>query len=794
MRKVFYILLFLFLFVQNVYAQTETSYQPFRILQETPWTASTPGPYTTPAPVLMLWDANEERYYVNVQDIFAKTGFEGTLADTTKILVYEGSDYVPLSRMEALLGPRIKTDRGMLHILIYAPQETILRTPQMYHMEGPLLFGRKRRVVGNTQINYRLTRGKRYVGEPAIYNGSFSLRSNVLWGRILAEGTGRGTTQDDVEIDIRNASYLLDFPSSPFITKIQIGRIRNYNWPFYEKYDGIQIGNEPFSTRHLTATTAVQGVAEPDAIVAASIGGVLADRVRAGSDGRYTLNIPTYYGSSQVLIEIYPPDGVPRTFTKHIFIAEDIVPKGDLYYDIYAGRTEYMKDSLHVGGKLSYGLTSKISLNAAYVQNIYDERITFGSTQNIANIITTDFKVAFPFSVENKNLVDIENFSFAQASINVANRKIRFATSAEISEKETLLPYKQRVQSHIGFNVKRFNVFLNGIRVESFRGDKNINAFGSVSSNLFRRFTLVVSGGVGKRTSYDLDKHWKAALTKSLSVRRLHGRVGVQADGKMDNVDFAGGTFYTYYRNFSVGTRVGYNLVEQQPEVSLTVRLNTPFASLSNFMSIKEDQQYHRQSAYGMVELGRRMRLSRHNHVASGAVISAYVDENRNGKKDKDEQVITDLDINVLNARVRKQASGTRADYLVPHGEYQVIVNTTSLSDPNLHLSHESFSFIADPGATKRVRIPLHRNTIVNGTIENLPLSSPTQAKIVFYENDRMVLETPVSQAATFSALLPTGTYTVKIFDLVREMELQYTERVQVINVRNQSVVLTPTL
>ena len=128
----------------------------------------------------------------------------------------------------------------------------------------------------------------------------------------------------------------------------------------------------------------------------------------------------------------------------------------------------------------------------------------------------------------------------------------------------------------------------------------------------------------------------------------------------------------------------------------------------------------------------------------------------------------------MVRARTRVTPSGgVRADYLVPSTRYQVVIDPRSIRGPALDLATgTAFSFVSDPGETKQIDIPVQRNTIVEGTVTDLPLSSLALAVAVFYQNDREITRAALSQQGRFTILLAPGSYRVELVDLLGTEDL----------------------
>ncbi len=778
--------------------------RPVRFLQETPWTVSTPGALHSSNFVLAWWDVGVGKYYIDIADFFDRLGFDVAERDnmieasdpgriftvdfaTGRVLqdameplelglddffTSEGRYYISLEGVQAIFTPgAMQFDPTTLHIRFSTAMAVLdgivpARSPAAGgHARGPLLYGRSRRLLGNTHINYRLTRSDRSVNA-ANYNGGFRVHSNALGGRLATEGflsvvDGETTTR------FRSLNYLLDFPSSPLLRRMEVGRMSMYEWPLRTTFDGFRLSNIPLSLRDIQREAVIRGIAEPDAVIAASVGGVLADRVRADAQGRYEIRIPAYYGSSQALLEIVPPGGgTPTTVTRHLFIGEDLLPPGALWYDAQAGRDSF-DETLFGFGQVRYGLTQSLSAKAAFIRLDSLQTTMVGLTRNQWGFLTAAAEVALPMKA-------------ARASMRMSFARLNLQTEAEFSDEPMLSFYKRRLQAQVSVGVRRMSFYLNGAQVRTFTGNENLNMSGSTTLSLPSRTSALVTVGVVRNqnpgASESLRMNWRTTLTRSFTIRRLRGRFGLQGDGgRQEQFDFAGATLYSYYRKVSIGLRGGYDLARKNTEFSVTLRFDAPWVSVNNHSSVESGSYYHRQSFYGSMELGRPLRFSRQAHMRSSALLQAYYDADRDGQKDPEESLVTGLDIKVVKARVQRvDSSLVRADFLAPSTAYQVIIDPASLPDPSLQLATgDSFSFISDPGSTKRIDIPVHRNTIVQGVIEDLPLSSPTQASVVFLQGGEEILSSEISQEASFSVLLPPGAYRLEVRDLLGREDLQ---------------------
>ncbi len=661
------------------------------------------------------------------------------------------------------------------------------RPAAVQHAHGPLLYGRTRKFIGGTQLSYRMTRSQRPAGE-ANYNGFLQLGASALGGHVSVAGTLSRTGDRPVTAAVRSLGYVLDFPGRPALTRAEIGRSSIYQWPVRQSYDGIRLGNLPLSTRHLQHPAEIKGVTEPHALVAASVDGVVVDQAQADNQGRYALQVPARYGTSQAEVEISPAGGgLPTVETRRLFIAEDLAPPGKLYWDLNGGRSRFGRAPfglLQARLGLSRSLTARGGL--AYADSLYTA--TLGATRSLWGFMSAGAEVSYPEAA-------------GRATLGLFRGHWRINAEMELAEKPGLTHYRRRLQGQIGASLSRISLHVNAGQYASFAGGSTLNANASGTLRLNRGTTLLLSAGrtaarsaPGSQSAPRLQ--WKSVLTRYLSLGRLRTRTGLQGEGgRYGNVDFAGLTANANLRNVSFGTRIGYDFAAGRLSASLTLRMDAPWMSFNSHSELDPHNPHHRQSVYGAMELGHGIRFTRQPRTYSSAVLRAFIDLNRNSRMEPNEPLLPELELEVLRARVSRQEDGSaNAGYLLPSTRYEVVIDPGSIKAPNLVLATGTiFSFVSDPGETKRIDIPVYRNTAVEGAIEDLPLDPPTRAVVVFFQEADEVAQAAVSPQRTFTAVLAPGTYRMEVHDVLTRKELPaFTRTVEVLQAERQTLTVQP--
>ncbi len=662
-----------------------------------------------------------------------------------------------------------------------------LRSESPTHAHGPLLFGRRRRLIGGTQLSYRMTRAQRS-GQDVNYSGFAQLQASAVGGRISVDGTLLRSAPGELASHLRSASYLLDFPNSAILRRVEVGRTQMYQWPVRRTYDGLRLSNLPLSTRNMQHEAEIKGIAEPDAVVAASVNGIVVDRVQADGQGRYLLRVPVYYGTSQADVEITPAGGGMTTIeTRYLFIGEDLVPPGTFYWDLRAGQDRYDQSPFGFA-QTRLGLTESLSAKGGF---IYADTLftgILGLIKNFGGFLNMGAEVSYPELG-------------GRGTLHLYYDNVRLQGELEMAENPGVTYYRRRIQGQLGANFSKVSLFLNAGDFESFHGSGLTSLNASSTIRLSRRNNLQLTAGrtqtrAAHRTDFVPRLQWKTVLNRFVSVQRLRGRLGLQGDGgRYDDIDFAGITVYANYRSFTFGARFGYDFPAQTTTTAFTLRMDAPWMSLNSHSSLDPINPYQLQSVYGSLELSRGVRFSRHSRTFSSALLRAFVDLDRDGRWDLNEPPVTGMEFDVVKAHVRRYEDGSaRVDFLVPSTQYQVVIDPRTMHEPGLILSTgNTFSFMSDPGETKRIDIPVYRNTIVEGRIEDLPLSSPTLAVVVFYLDTEEIARAAISQQGGFTALLAPGTYRLEVQDLLGTEDLGVYTRTLIIDaVEKQFLQLLP--
>lgn len=596
------------------------------------------------------------------------------------------------------------------------------RTPLYSEAPGPLRFGRERPLWGGALATYH-----------ASWNPTRGLQVAVRFTGSVLGGALRGTVGG-----APTYSYLFDRPASRSLTQVEIGRLHAPYFQELPTLDALRLSNIPLVRRHLQRSTTYRGRTDPHALVEATVSGLIVDRAQADEEGRYSLVVPTQYGSTEVMLETRPLAAAPRVERRLLFVSADLVEARRFYYDAFVGTRSGI---VHA----SYGLFPRVTVRGSGMLAPRVTRARFGIAAS-----------PLPFVVIGGEADVIGRQIRATGKLWLRNviGDVFFETS----------PQGREVRSQASASWGRWSGFLAASSFGS--GEWRTNRISSSLSYYGRRgFSVDVRMSTER---FGLSGHApRHVLSYRLSAGQgaAAGGLTLFAQGLGNHVvRECGVEGFWLWRHVSVGFSVGYDTVLSNVTGGLSLRLDTPIGSIET----RHSRRAHTLAAFGTLDMGPRPRLLRGGGQESAVVLRIFEDEDGDGVYDANERIMPEVEAQLYHAGVRREKDGAlRASYLEPYAAYQVQIIERSIRDPNLSpQAGYSFSFIADPGRSKTIDIPLSRPLSVKGTIRGLQ-RAPSRVRVAVWQGDAQVHTADVYRDGGFFLRLTAGRYILRLTDML---------------------------
>ena len=645
------------------------------------------------------------------------------------VIYADGRFLLSIAGLERIFGSDIHFDENRLNLRISTSAQLFNaaalhhRRPLWAEAPGPLKFGRDRSIWGGLMVNWQVHR------QPGYLQAAVDITGSLMAGTLQAYlGTNR-----------QALTYLYDRPQSKHLTRLEFGR-------FAEGISGVRLSNRPLVRRQLQRIHVIKGQAEPHSLVAAHISGHVIDQVQADAHGWYQLRAPLWYGTNVVELRTRRLGGGRETVQRQYHLADHALAEpGRFYYDIKGGRLPY---GAAVDGTMEYGLADAFTVRAGAGWQPDHAWLETGGTWNPLSLLNLSASLRWPSG------------SYA-ASMHIWRRGVNI--SGQWYERQ-----------HGGSGLK--------LQAAGMKGPVSLNLSASQYRNapFWQLQTLSPSawintpGGMILRAMWHYERshhrdrashvrqHWR--ISGGMPIARAHTFLNVGGRGKRWFIGLEG---FVALRGWSMGFTANVDMQSGLITGGISIQANTPVATLAMRAHQIDAGLVHTQSLYGQVTVDRSgLSLNRDVHQTSAARLIVFRDTNSNGHRDADEPILPNIRAQLYHAHWTRDKDGTLyAMHLDPFNTYQVRILEASVRDPRLQpATGYAFSFIADPGRTKRLLVPMQPLLQVAGRLVN-PDRPPNRLRVRISSGS----EVPVYRDGGFTLLLQVGRYEISVADVLTQ-------------------------
>lgn len=596
---------------------------------------------------------------------------------------------------------------------------------------APLVYDRDWYLLGGGLMDFNLGAGRYQKYNNYSYSGNIGMQ--VLFGDLQANGYGTYNQQSKSEKFDYNYRWRLFLGDNGVISQINIGDLTNsavrINSMPSRKLKGAQISNEIFQTPLFFDNTVIQDYIEPGWTVELYKNGVLVDQKTTDAVGYYKFQIPVMYGNNNLELKFYGTRGEFRVTQALLNIPSEFYKPGEVRYHINAGKAEsdsiYMTDSW-----LSIGLTNWLSNSFNFVKR-------FSSSNE------PDFNdhLAVRFDKNMYATIDYQHKNLYKATLNSY-----FSNSSSI-----ILAYTgydnnsyTGMKNHIDLNVSSSRIFSLPVSLSillnrtQYGSGANSNATTAIYG-YFYPFNIQLKYGTsiqeaGKRLtvsnqsiynelsySWYRNPKWLPFLQSS--------RLAVSYNYDIDNnklIDLSALFDQNIGNIGNLNIRFSHDFQNRVNSFQAGLNLNLSFMRMQSNGDFEKNGNSYSQSFQGAVGFDHHSgdffftNATGMSTVGNGAAnIHFFLDTNSNGKLDKGEYEIPNVEISIPNASCARAVKGnsTLAYNLQPYGRFNLTINPESIKNPNWIPQYSTFSFIADPNVYKEINVPCYSGGVIEGSV-----------------------------------------------------------------------------
>ena len=500
------------------------------------------------------------------------------------------------------------------------------------------------------------------------------------------------------------------------VRQVQLGRIYNRNIAtMLYPVDGFMVTNAPTTIRKAMGTFQIAENTNPEWTVELYINNVLIDYTKADASGYFAFQVPIVYGTTEVTLRYYGPNGEEQADRKTYNMPYNMLPVGEFEYRVSGGALLNGLGTLYGRAETNLGVTKWLTAGAGYeyLSSINgNPHIPFGNItlQPFSGLVLTG---EYAHKVRYKGTL---NYNFR-------NNAMFELFYARYDKNQKAIIYNFLEERLAGFTFPTRLKNVSGVTKATFR--QNIypnflyNAGDLMLSTYYRNFNANLSNYINW-TTFDNRNIYS---TLSLGLRFGKGfsfRPSVQYSYTENNPKWYD-NFISYKAElekqiFKKGyVTLGYeqnNLVNYN-SINIAFRYDFSFMSTyaSAYYDVNNNSFQTTESARGSLAFGSGNGYvhfdSREAVGRSGISIVPFVDKNFNGVRDENEPAASDLSVKCNGGRVlyRKNDSIVRVVGLDPFVDYALTINESDFKNIAWKVTAHTLKITTDPNQFKKINI-----------------------------------------------------------------------------------------
>ncbi|MDR3705753.1 MAG: hypothetical protein P4L28_07610 [Paludibacteraceae bacterium] len=616
---------------------------------------------------------------------------------------------------------------------------------------------------GMMDWSYASSQAQKYTGES---RGGIGLGAEVLGG----EADVWLTNSDRYRFKREQQRYYLRWVQNEnsIAKQVQIGRINTTSVAsLLYPMDGFMVTNAPTTVRKALGEYQIANYTQPSWLVEIYINSVLINFTRADASGYYSFKVPIVYGTSNITLRFYGPNGEEKSEEKKFDMPYTMLPKGEFEYNVIGASVIDTTHSRYARAEAKYGVTRWLCVDAGaeYLSSISTHPempfVKF-TLQPIPKMILTG---EYDHNVCAKGAL---NYTFLNNSVLDLNY-----TKYKKGQEAIIYNYLDETTGSLSvpFRINK----LSGTTKASYRQDGYTNFKYNLAQLMLSAYYL----------NYNVSlTHYSNWVTTGAS--NIYSDLAVSATlGKICTLrpsvqyDYSTQSFISYKANaerkiFNQGyLSLGYerNILTDNTSFNVTLRYDFSFMSAYASSYFNDNKVQTSEGASGSFAFGsgnNYVLASRYNAVGKcGIAIEPYVDINWNNKRDANEPLVGNLNVKCNGGQIynREKDSIVRIANLDPFVDYNITMDESGFDNLSWKISEKKIKVYTDPNQFKKISLAIHPMGEVTGMLlDNDGIGKGRILLNIYNEQGKIVANTQTESDGYFSYLgLPPGNYKVEV-------------------------------
>ncbi len=528
------------------------------------------------------------------------------------------------------------------------------------------------------------------------------------------------------ETDQFNYKWHYVFHNNKFISQAEVGDVAG-GGALSRTVTGGMLTNRPQVRRKFFQSILINDFIGPNWEVELYVDNKLTDYMMTESDGMYEFSTDIYYGSSDIELRMYGPNGEYQTKEHIARVPYSLIPKGEFEYAIAAGEgfENHTKKNFVQTNSL-YGVTHNITVGvSSEIPLAMDEDskplIGFEATYQIIGNMT--FNTALIPSYLNRARINYSlpsvlnvNASFSKFALNPLKNPLDRKYSAQIALSSPLKIFGQNVGV-------RYNVTYDKYEIST---SINMNYGFNISANPF--YITYIGQYKINNSAFHIDNSIASQMLFSTNIIKfIRPQFRVNYNHSTSEIEKYGFFFAKrIFRTSQVSFSYERNNRSQSNTFMVTVNLLKSFADFTSRVLKNDNAVSYNQMQKGSIRYDSQnnsFHFDRKNAIGFGAaVVKPFLDDNYNGVMDNDEEYLEGLRAKIKGARVNVTGGTTQRKYfynnLRPYEDYTIQIDKYSLDNPMLKPTHENYKVKINPNVVTSIKVPIVTASELSGKVE----------------------------------------------------------------------------
>lgn len=551
--------------------------------------------------------------------------------------------------------------------------------------------------------------------------------------------------------------------------QVQVGRLNSQSIAsLLNPVDGVTITNAPSTIRKALGTYLISDYAEPNWLVELYINNVLIDYTTTDASGFFRFEVPITYGTTQVMLRYYGPNGEERAEEKTYHMPYHFLPKGEFEYRITGGTVLNAAHSPFGRADFSYGFGRGLTVGAGveYSQTIVGNSpfIPFvtASVQPLSQLILV---AEYAHGVRSRFLV---NYTLPGNTILELNHALYDKDQTAI-----VFNYLSETVARLSlpFQTKKFS----GLLRTSFRQFQYENfAFNSAEA-ILSTFAGKVNVNLGNHVSWtsNANPFYYTHLSASYRFpRQLNVRASAQYDVTNTRfISLRSEVEKPLFHNAMITLGYENQFQTASHNINLTFRYDLSFLSAFASANITNRRLMSTQSARGSFAFNtgnNYIHADKNPSVGrSGVTLKPFVDVNHNRIHDQDEPHAENLHVRSNGGQmvVREKDHLRRIHGLEPFVGYGLTIDNQGFESLSWNIKDDLVHVVTDPNQFKIVAVPISPMGEVYGNVVDETEEGVGRILIHIKDKNDSTVATTLSESDGFFSYLglTPESYTVAV-------------------------------